>query len=178
MERSIKEEQELRIARYSCQGKGFCIKGKEWNGGLRERDSLIFDHIEYSYPLLSGLLWIAGINKGRLNVLDFGGSLGSTYFQNKYFLDSIPQVNWCIVEQPDFVRTGTELFADERLHFFDSIESCISAYDINLVLLSSVLQYLEKPYELIENIISKHPEFIIIDRTPFVNSCDRITIRR
>lgn len=71
-----------------------------------ERDSVIFSEIQYSYPLLSGLVWIAGENKGKLNVLDFGGSLGSSYYQNKLFLDTLTEVKWCIVEQPGFVETG------------------------------------------------------------------------
>ena len=40
-----------------------------------ERDSVLFDHIEYSWPVLSGLMWVAARNNGRLNVLDYGGSL-------------------------------------------------------------------------------------------------------
>jgi len=142
-----------------------------------ERDSVLFDHIEYSFPLLSGLMWIAGKN-GKLNVLDFGGSLGSTYFQNRYLLDTLSEVNWCIVEQPEFVNTGNAYFKDNRLHFFSSIDDCIKSYQINVFLLSSVLQYLEKPYVLLEKIILQKPEFIIIDRTPFVNGSDRITVQK
>jgi putative methyltransferase (TIGR04325 family) len=142
-----------------------------------ERDSLLFDHIEYSFPLLSGLLWIAGRNNGKLNVMDFGGSLGSSYFQNKFFLDTLSDVNWCIVEQPEFVKTGREKFEDQRLHFFNSIDECLKSCDVHLVLLSSVLQYLEEPYSLLEKIIMKNPEYIIIDRTPFVKGNDRITVQ-
>jgi putative methyltransferase (TIGR04325 family) len=142
-----------------------------------ERDSLIFDQIEYSFPLLTGLLWIAGRNNGKLNVLDFGGSLGSTYFQNKSFLDTLADVNWCIVEQREVVKTGIENFEDQRLHFFYSIDECLKTYDIHMVLLSSVLQYLEEPYKLLDEIISHKPEYIIIDRTPFVKGNDRITIQ-
>jgi putative methyltransferase (TIGR04325 family) len=143
-----------------------------------ERDSMLFDHIEYSFPLLSGLLHIAGQYKNNLNVLDFGGSLGSSYFQNKYFLDALAEVNWCIVEQPGFVKTGKELFDDKRLHFFNSLDECFQAYGIHAILLSSVLQYLEKPYELLEEILSKNPDYIIVDRTPFVDTDDRITIQK
>jgi putative methyltransferase (TIGR04325 family) len=146
--------------------------------GVYERDSLIFDHIEYSFPLLSGLLHIAGQYYNKLNVLDFGGSLGSSYFQNKYFLDALAEVNWCIVEQHGFVKTGKELFEDKRLHFFNSVEECLQVYDIHAVLLSSVLQYLEKPYELLEEIMSKKPDYIIVDRTPFVDYGDRITVQK
>ena len=41
-----------------------------------ERDSVLFDEIEYSWPLLSGLMLAAAKRNGELNVLDFGGSLG------------------------------------------------------------------------------------------------------
>jgi putative methyltransferase (TIGR04325 family) len=142
-----------------------------------ERDSVLFNNIEYSFPLLSGLLWIAGLNNKKLNVLDFGGSLGSSYFQNKFFLDTVADVNWCIVEQPEVVKTGIENFKDQRLHFFYSIDECLKIYDIHVVLLSSVLQYLEEPYRLLEEIVSQRPEYIIIDRTPFIKGNDRITIQ-
>jgi putative methyltransferase (TIGR04325 family) len=143
-----------------------------------ERDSLIFDHIEYSFPLLSGLLFIAGQKNNKLNLLDFGGSLGSSYFQNKYFLDSLEEVNWFVVEQPDFVKTGKELFENKQLHFANSVDECFKDHSIDVVLLSSVLQYLEKPYVLLAEILSKKPEFVIVDRTPFISKPDRITVQK
>lgn len=143
-----------------------------------ERDSMIFDEIQYSFGLLSGLMWIAAQNSGKINVLDFGGSLGSTYYQNKIFLDSLTEVNWCIVEQPDFVKTGLEIFKDERLHFFYTIEECMKLFKIDVVLLSSVLQYLDKPYSLLNQIKLQHNQYLIIDRTPFIKGKDRITVQK
>jgi putative methyltransferase (TIGR04325 family) len=143
-----------------------------------ERDSVLFYKAEYSFPLLSGLMWIAALNRGKLNVLDFGGSLGSTYFQNKFFLDPLTDLNWCIVEQPGFVETGNKNFADERLHFFASINECTESFDINVVLLSSVLQYLEKPFSLLEQVKSSGIKYILIDRTPFIEGADRITLQK
>jgi putative methyltransferase (TIGR04325 family) len=142
-----------------------------------ERDSLLFDHIEFSFPVLSGLMWIAGLKNGKINVMDFGGSLGSSYFQNKLFLDTLKEVNWCIVEQPDFVKTGIENFEDHRLHFFYSIDDCLKSYAVDVVLLSSVLQYIEEPYCLLDKIIAQNPEYLIIDRTPFIKGQDRITVQ-
>ena len=145
---------------------------------IYERDSVLFYDREYSFPLLSGLMWIAAQNVGKLNVLDFGGSLGSSYFQNILFLDSLSEVNWCIVEQQGFVKTGGENFEDANLHFFYTIEECLKSYQINVVLLSSVLQYLEKPLELLDKINSTGISFLIIDRTPFIKGKDRITIQK
>jgi putative methyltransferase (TIGR04325 family) len=141
-----------------------------------ERDSLIFDKIEYSFPLLSGLLFIASQNKNRLNVLDFGGSLGSTYFQNKTFLNSLSELSWSVVEQPGFVKTGKELFEDGHLRFFNSLDECFHMIDV--VIMSSVIQYIEKPYVLLEEIKSNKPPYILIDRTPFIASSDRITVQK
>jgi putative methyltransferase (TIGR04325 family) len=153
------------------------LKVKE-GAAAYERDSFIFSEVQYSYELLSALMWIAARNHGKLNILDFGGSLGSTYYQNKLFLDSLEEVNWCIVEQPGFVQTGKELFEDERLRFFNDLNECFRFCDIDVVLFSSVLQYLENPHEIIDQVITKKPEFIIIDRTPFTNKPDRITVQK
>jgi len=71
---------------------------------IYERDSVLFNEVQYAWPLLAGLMWVAAQSRGRLNVLDFGGSLGSTYFQNRAFLRDLPEVRWNIIEQPAHVN--------------------------------------------------------------------------
>lgn len=143
-----------------------------------ERDSCVFNEIEYSYPLLMSLTYIAARNKGSLNIIDFGGALGSTYFQNRMFLDSLPELKWCVVEQPLFIETGKNEFCTDRLKFYGSIDECFRENQINVVLFSSVLQYLENPGSIIDKIRSLNVRFILIDRTPFVKGKDRITVQK
>ncbi len=143
-----------------------------------ERDSVIFDKIQYSWPLLSGLLLSAVKNNGRLNVLDFGGSLGSTYFQNKKFLDQLDHVTWSIVEQPHFVDVGRKEFEDNKLKFYDTVDECVTKEQPNVLLLSSVLQYMEKSYELLDQILRYGFEYIVIDRTSFnLENKNKITLQ-
>lgn len=144
-----------------------------------ERDSVLFDEIQYSWPLLAGLMWIAAINKGELNVIDYGGSLGSTYFQNRAFLQSLSRVQWNIVEQKHFVDVGKEFFEDSNLQFYYDIDGCMRGCSPNAILFSSVLQYLEKPYSLLEKCKVMGFEFILLDRTPFV-PCggDRLAVQK
>ena len=111
-----------------------------------ERDSVLFDEIEYAWPGLAGLMWSRLRCGGTLNVLDFGGSLGSTYFQNRAFLSVLPGVRWNIVEQSRHVETGKAWFEDDRLRFYPDIADCLADTQPNVVLLSNVLQYLEHPY--------------------------------
>jgi putative methyltransferase (TIGR04325 family) len=146
-----------------------------------ERDSVIFDRIEYSWELLAALMWIAAQNKGELHLIDFGGSLGSSYYQNKSFLDTLSSVSWNIVEQPNYVKAGIETFQNEALHFYTSINACCSdsKNKINAILFSSVLQYLEFPYEILKEAFDCQFEYIIVDRTGFtLNNKDRITIQK
>jgi putative methyltransferase (TIGR04325 family) len=132
-----------------------------------ERDSVIFDKIEHSYPLLAGLLRAAATNEGKLTVIDFGGSLGSTYYQCRDFLSGLPKLNWCIVEQPIFVQRGRELFESEQLRFFSSMQECVDTMQPNVVLFSAVLPYLENPLEVLNLVMEAGVDFIIIDRTQF-----------
>ncbi|OHE05339.1 TIGR04325 family methyltransferase [Sulfurimonas sp. RIFOXYB12_FULL_35_9] len=132
-----------------------------------ERDSVLFDKIQYSWTLLSGVLLAASNAKSNLRVLDFGGSLGSTYYQNKKFLDQLDSVSWSVVEQKHFVDAGKKDFEDDRLKFYYDVTECVKEQKPNVLVLSSVLQYIEKPYELMDEILKSDFEFIIIDRTSF-----------
>lgn len=147
---------------------------------IYERDSVIFDKIEYSYPLAAFLMW-SNIKLSKLSVIDFGGSLGSTFYQNKFFLDRYDEISWNIIEQEKFVKIGKEFFEDERLHFFYNIDECLhfSKTKIDTIIFSSVLQYLSAPYELLNDILKYDFKHILIDiTTVHEQDFDRITIQR
>lgn len=145
-----------------------------------ERDSVIFNEIEYSWPTLTALNWIAAQHSGILKIIDFGGSLGSSYYQNRKFLKYLNKVEWNIIEQENFVKVGRELFQDNELRFFDSIEDCYSYSSPQAVLFSSVLQYLESPYEVLDKLFDQKIKYIIVDLTGFTsnNEASKITIQK
>ena len=144
-----------------------------------ERDSVLFDKIQYSWPVLASLLRIACRNEGNLHVLDFGGSLGSSYRQNRGFLSGLKSLRWSVVEQAHFVECGQKYFQDEALRFFPDIDSCVAYHRPNVILLSSVLNYLEHPYETLQSMIDLGIDYILIDRTPFLEGMrDRLTVQK
>lgn len=144
-----------------------------------ERDSVLFNQIQYSWPLLSALLWVASQNKGGLKVVDFGGSLGSSYYQNRQFLSGLSHLQWNIVEQENFVRCGQENFQDNELNFFYSLDQLVEQQGLpDILLLSCVLPYLEKPYEILKNLMEYKIPYILIDNTYFnYEPRDRICIQ-
>ena len=144
-----------------------------------ERDSVLFNQIQYSWPLLSALLWVASQNNGELKVADFGGSLGSSYYQNRQFLSGLSHLQWNIVEQENFVRCGQENFQDTTLHFFYSLDQLVEQQGLpDILLLSCVLPYLEKPYQMLKNLMNYKIPYILIDNTYFnYEPRDRVCIQ-
>jgi len=142
-----------------------------------QRDGMLFEEIHYSWPLLAGLLWVAAQKQGTLEVLDFGGSLGSTYFQNRLFLQRLAHLRWNIVEQQHFVEAGKQFIEDETLKFYDDIDQCLAERAPAVLVLSSVIQFLEKPYEFMRRLCDYGFEFLILDRTSFhAGGGERLTI--
>lgn len=144
-----------------------------------ERDSVLFEEIEYVWPVLAGLMWVAARNGGRLNVLDFGGALGSSYFQNRKFLEVLKEVRWNVIEQPHYTEAGKSRFQDEQLRFYKTLDECLAENIPNVILLSSVMQYLESPFEFFNDFKKMGTVCLIIDRTPFsLNGKDKLVIQQ
>lgn len=139
-----------------------------------ERDGVTFDKIQYSLPVVAGLLYGASLHQGKIDVCDFGGSLGSSYRQNLKLLKGFNSINWGVVEQENFVKKGKDFFSDEKLEFCFTIEDYLKNNKPHILLLSSVIQYLEDTYEFIEKIVLYDFKVIIIDLTPFSSDDETI----
>lgn len=144
-----------------------------------ERDSVLFDKKEYPFPLITFIQHSALLLERPLNVLDFGGSLGSSYFQIREFLTEQVCETWNVVEQAHYVSCGKQFFEDGKLRFVESIDKCVSEMNIDLILLSGVIQYLENPHLFLDSLTSFGFRYIIFDRTAFIHEdSDRLTVQK
>lgn len=140
-----------------------------------ERDSVLFDSKQYSTGLLVGLLLASKDNK-TLNVLDFGGSLGTTYFQNRDILEGV-HINWVIVEQPEFVKVGREHFQSENLKFCISVQEALLNFKPDVIILSGVLQCINLP-SIYEELINVGARYILVDRTSFNKKGQKLIVKQ
>ena len=141
-----------------------------------ERDSVIFDNIQYDWQLLSSILFICNVQK-RLNVVDFGGALGTSYRQNSKYLDALSvSKKWAIIEQPKYVQIGKNEFENNEISFHESISEI--TFDVDMVLMAGSICYIENPYKVLDEIIALKPKFVLIVRTPFSSLTeDKISIQ-
>jgi putative methyltransferase (TIGR04325 family) len=145
-----------------------------------ERDALLLDEPEPPLAVIAGLLHAAADNGHRLHVLDFGGALGSSYFQCRRWLTPLAALHWSVIEQPAHVACGSREFADSVLTFHASIDEAIRAGPPpDVLLLSSVLQYLPEPHQFLNDALRRRVPCVILDRTAFHAAAhDRLTVQR
>ena len=131
-----------------------------------ERDSVLFHEPAYPFELLTILL-LQALRSGRsVRVLDFGGSLGSTYRQCRPLLGGDVALRWHVVEQEAFMAAGQREFATDELRFAGTLAEACAEGPPDVVLASSVLQYLESPDEVLAQLAALPARFLVIDRTP------------
>lgn len=132
-----------------------------------ERDSVVYHHAQYVYPLLTCLFAAAAESGGRLSVLDFGGSLGSGYYLHRSLLNDLTQFDWHIVEQTAYAACGKQFFEDGQLTFHDSVSDVLEQFEPNVCVLQSTLQYLSDPMAVMTELVAGNFQYIYYDTTPF-----------
>jgi putative methyltransferase (TIGR04325 family) len=137
-------------------------------GGQKfDRDGIVFDKPVTPFPLLVYILASHRRISDRLRVVDFGGGLGSTYRQCRPFLLQFSQVRWSVVEQPHVAAAGRMHFQSEEISFHDNMREAAGDAAPDVIIFSSVLQYLEDPYEVLDQAAHLGPQTVLVDRTPF-----------
>ncbi len=126
-----------------------------------EQDGVCFHKMLVNYELICAFLYVYAREK-RLQVIDFGGALGSTYFRYRALWEKLA-VSWTIVEQEHYVKYGKEHISE--IEFAYELDEC--SKDADLVLLSGVLSYLERPYEILDEILMRKVPYVVIDEQAF-----------
>jgi putative methyltransferase (TIGR04325 family) len=133
-----------------------------------QQDTIVYDKIDYSATILAFLLLALSRHPDNLSIVDFGGSLGTNYFQNRKILErlSVESLTWNIVERPDIVKLGNQHFAGSTLRFFAGLDEAIESLGgrADSFLFSGSLQYVEEPFSLLDEAIDSGARVVAFDR--------------
>ena len=143
-----------------------------------ERDGVTFAEPAFVWPVTACLLAEAARHGGRLAVLDFGGSLGSWYFQHRALWSGAAEVRWAVVEQAMFVEVGQREFATQELSFHPDIATAVQAMAPTVALLSGVVGWMEDPHALLAEIVRQDFAAVILDRNAIIpGERDRLAVQ-
>jgi putative methyltransferase (TIGR04325 family) len=115
---------------------------------------------ESEASLLPLLAAVVGQTSGRVRILDFGGGLGISYPPVVTALVQCDAVEYHVLETPSLCNAGTRLFEhDARIQFHARLPSPAPAVDI--VYLSSALQYVEDYAGLLRELAACQPAYFL-----------------
>ena len=96
------------------------IKGE----AVWERDGYLFYKPKYVYCLCAAILRCALQNENKgVRILDIGGALGSTYFQNRKYLSDVKNIEYVVAEQDNFADYGHQNLESDILKFIRSTDN-------------------------------------------------------
>jgi len=134
------------------------------NSEFYERDGLILGSKPDEDDLIKFLKEKVDINNS-IEVLDYGGSLGSRFFSNYNFIKK-NKIKWNIVEQENFVKYGRKFLQRKDLSFYNNLEECFNEKKINCVIFSGSIQYLENYFDVLKKIKTVNIRYIFFDNLP------------
>ncbi len=148
-----------------------------------ERDSVLFYKENINFSLINILNDINFKLNRAVNILDFGGSFASIYFQNRKFLNNNKFI-WSVIEQKQIINYVNSLYVKKKiknfygnLNFYLTVKKYFKYHYPDLVLFSGALQYLPKPFDILNFLIRKKIKYFLILKTPFHKLPEQIKIQ-
>lgn len=138
-----------------------------------ERDGTSFDNKPEKNMLLEQL---AKTNIYGKVIVDMGGGLGSNYINYlNFFRDN--NCIYYVVEQENFKEVGNKIAKEYNLNLNFRKELSEIDENINIVICSSFLQYIENWRRIVAEIKEKKPQNIFVDRHPLTDKNSEILVQ-
>lgn len=133
---------------------------------LFERDSLLQHQPATCWPLMLALRDLQARGTPQPTVLDYGGGLGSVYFQHRPWWTSDRPVTWNVVELPEIAATGRRLVQDPQLQFFDSLDEAVRHRPPDLIVAAGIVSMVPRPEALLHALAALGAQWVFVDRVP------------
>lgn len=113
-----------------------------------------------------------------LDVLEIGGACGASYFELSHLLPRRIK-SWHVVETPAMAAAGRRLLQDDRLTFYDDLDTAVSQLENpDLLMAQGVLQYMRDPLQTLEALLELGFAYVYITRTVVGDGIERPIITK
>jgi putative methyltransferase (TIGR04325 family) len=118
-----------------------------------------------TYPLL---LWLSLLLRDRSVLVDYGGSIGLTYYGFQRFRSLPADVRWVIIEVPEIVEAGRRV-AEERGAALEFVTSTSEAPAADILVTAGAIQYMRDSVPGLLDRFTTKPKHVIINKVPLTN---------
>ena len=157
----------------SCSSQ-FISAGHEHEDDIRMHLSSSRAARESDYPVF---FYLSQSEKPLTSVFDFGGNIGNLFYCYQNYLNFSKGISWKVYDLPELRQAGQKIAAERgesRLNYvngFDQLDA------VDLFLASGSLHYFESSLPELLAQAKRLPSRVIVNRTPFSNAGDLITIQ-
>jgi putative methyltransferase (TIGR04325 family) len=110
----------------------------------------------------------------NINILDFGGGLGEQFYKTKDFCLNFDRTRFTILENQKLVSIGNNSINEENLYFTTEFPK---DFNFDIVHFGSSFHYINDWKELLKNISSLNPKFIIFSDLPCSENESFVTVQ-
>ncbi len=139
-------------------------------------------HLSFSQEARSSdyaaLFYLNSILSEVSDVFDFGGCVGNVYYCYARYLNFCSEFSWTVYDLPETLNYGKELAVERGARHLKFSSNFGEAEGADIFIASGSLHYFDMPlYSLIAK-LEKKPRFILINRTPLVESPPFATVQK
>ena len=116
-----------------------------------------------TYPVL---FWLSQLLRERTTVVDYGGSIGLTYYGFERFARLPPQTRWIVVEVPKIVAEGRRVAAREKATGLEFVTAIDAAPEGDILLSLGALQYMKDSVPGLLELRPTMPRHVILNKVP------------
>ena len=152
----------------------FISAGHEHEDDIRMHLSSSRAARESDYPVF---FYLSQSDKSLTSVFDFGGNIGNLFYCYQNYLSVPKDISWKVYDLPELRQAGEKIAegrGESRLHYVNGCDELDAA---DLFLASGSLHYFESSLPELLAQAKRLPSRVIVNRTPFSNAEDLITIQ-
>jgi len=112
--------------------------------------------------------WLSKLFGEHMHLVDFGGSIGLTYYGYRRFSEMPAGARWTVVEVSNLVRQGRIVAEREKAVGLSFLEDLEQAAPCEILLSAGALQFMESSVPgLLERMAAK-PRYVLLNKLPVV----------
>jgi len=125
------------------------------------------------YPVL---FWMSPLLAEGVSIFDLGGNVGLHFYGFQKYLRYPARMSWKVCEVPHVAQRGTELARARQADGLSFTTNLDDANGADVLLASSVLQFMPDPWWLPLSKLRLKPQHLLINRTPLWEGPSFVTL--
>jgi putative methyltransferase (TIGR04325 family) len=114
------------------------------------------------------LFWLSRHLREGTTLVDFGGSIGLTYYRFIRFASLPANARWIVIELPEIVAEGRRVAAREAASGLEFESALEAAANCDILVSADAFQYTERSIPELLNSLAAKPAHVIVDKVPIV----------